>query len=278
MFIKQTVNETLLALPPDSELVVLNDSSTDDTAEILASMTDARLQVITLEKSAGIAGARNILLQSTDSEFVATIDADDLPSPNRFRRQLEFIETCDIAFSRVQYIDSSGERLGSEKFPALNFHVAPIHLLLGNVFSNPTMFARRNAVTQLGGYNDAKSEDYDLWLRAASHDLRLRKTFTPLVKYRLHASQTTASESWNSNTFDSQIQESYRFLCGHALGFKPDFDPKRKHEISAPFLSLTSDSQAMFNEAFDRVLKKSTLFDRAFLALRKKLLEKQFKK
>jgi glycosyltransferase involved in cell wall biosynthesis len=272
-YVEQSVAAALNAMPADSELIVVNDGSTDNTSETLHRVADKRLRIIDQPVSRGVVEASNLLLSNTDSEFVARIDADDICIGKRFERQLKSIEGNDIVFSRIAYINEFGENRGTERFPGLRASVVPLHLLLGNVLSNPTMLARRESLVSLGGFRNATSEDYDLWMRAAAEGLRLKKTFTPLVRYRIHPAQATASRAWQAKVVDATLLSSYSTLCEKLLGIFPEFNDDAFPQISAPFLLLTAESQEVFNEAFERKIGSIDLYDRSILRLRKRLLE-----
>lgn len=81
------VKSTLRALPEDSELVILDDGSTDRTLALAQGFTDQRVRVLS-QSNAGVAAALNALLSASDSEFIARMDADDIVLPGRFGRQL----------------------------------------------------------------------------------------------------------------------------------------------------------------------------------------------
>lgn len=274
LFISQSIKAALTAMPSDSELLVLDDGSTDNTLDVISKFNDPRVRVFTRDQNKGIADARNFLLKNSDSAFVATIDADDVCRPSRFQHQLSAIENNDIVFSRVSYINQFGSFAGVEKFPAVSQVMAPFHLLLGNIFSNSTMFARRNVLSKLGGFSLATAEDYDLWLRASAHGFRLRKTHKPLVKYRLHPSQATASADWQQNAADEALISSYRALCEKILHFRPDFEANSRVIISAPYISFTPESSQTFKSRLIDSRAKMTSSGRNLLFIRMKMLER----
>lgn len=87
---------------PLISLVVLDDASTDDVAGALATVTDRRLRLERNARSAGLGPAHQRLLDLTDNRFVATMDADDVSLPGRFRRQLgELQRGADYVFTPV---------------------------------------------------------------------------------------------------------------------------------------------------------------------------------
>jgi hypothetical protein len=55
---------------------------------------------------------------------------------------------------------------------------------------------RRSSIIDAGGYSDAKSEDYELWIRMQNQGYRLFRSWIPLICYRFHASQASQEENF----------------------------------------------------------------------------------
>lgn len=202
--VRQAVTSTLRAMPKDAELVVLDDGSTDSTAAVVRSVTDPRLRLLEGTGSGGVANALNLLLENTDSDLVARMDADDICLPWRFRTTVPALDRADVVFSPV--IDLVG-RLPR---PGAPLPVSPeafgLHLLMTNPVSHPTMLARRGVLDAVGGYRDVPSEDYDLWLRLAASGVPARRVAPWGLVYRVHPGQVTASARWRQDSWASTAQ------------------------------------------------------------------------
>ena len=216
--VSHAVRSTLTALPRDSELTVLNDGSTDATSKILHSITDKRLKIIDGQGSGGVAQALNLLLDSTDSEFVARMDADDICLPWRFTTAMGPLKHhADVVFSPV--IDLKGRLPIPDPPMPITPEAFGLHLLLRNPVSHPTMIARRSTLEAAHGYRAVPSEDYDLWLRLVAAGVRLQRVAVWGVVYRIHSSQITASSSWRSRSWNSPQQaESFAAASEHLVG------------------------------------------------------------
>ena len=203
--VKQAVSTTLRGMPTDSELVVLDDGSTDSTAAVLDRISDPRLKVIHGTGSGGVGPALNTLLAATDSELVGRMDADDLSLPWRFATTIPVFERgADVVFSSV--MEFRGYRLN----PGIPVRITPeafgLHLLLTNPVSHPTMIARRSILDAVGGYRAVPSEDYDLWLRCAGSGAQLHRVGIWGLLYRIHPTQITASSRWRQESWNSPEQ------------------------------------------------------------------------
>jgi glycosyltransferase involved in cell wall biosynthesis len=231
------LRSTLRALPDDSEIVVMDDGSSDSTAERIASIGDSRIRVMTHSTSQGVANSLNELIEATDSRYVARMDADDIVLPGRFRAQLRAVHhRADVIFSGI--IDfGSGYRVPKPSIPlALPPERMRLALLFGNPLCHSTMLAPRSALLAVGGYRVCAAEDYDLWLRLAADGQRITRLRRPTVAYRHHATQVTAAEDWaRSALAEPQIRESYSALAHDVLGVTPDDD--RFEELLAERIS-----------------------------------------
>jgi glycosyltransferase involved in cell wall biosynthesis len=218
--ISMAVRSTLGALPKDSELVVLDDGSSDDTADVLDAIHDRRLRVLRGGSSGSVGGALNRLLDATDSELVGRMDADDYTLPWRFRLQTQAIRRgADLVFSSVIPFTPAARRVNIPIPLQIDARAFPFHLLLSNPVSHPTLLARREALTAAGGYRGVPSEDYDLWVRAATHGSRLTRMGTPTLMYRLHPAQITASQEWRQASWqDPILNDAFADLSSQIVG------------------------------------------------------------
>ncbi|RZT18919.1 glycosyl transferase family 2 [Mycobacterium sp. BK558] len=221
--IRGAVYSTLRAMPADSELLVLDDRSQDDTLKVLDSISDKRLRVIAGDTNVGGARARNRLLAESDSEFIASMDADDLAFPWRFRLQSQATERADVVFSsairfghRTGFVKPSAPTsLSADEFPAaLLFHCPVWH---------PSLFARRTTIEAVGGYKPMKfAQDYDLWLRLASSGARLCRLSVPVIAYRESKKQASRSDDYIETVRQAKgLQNSYISLFNLRLPEDP---------------------------------------------------------
>lgn len=215
--ITSALRSTLRALPRDAELVVLDDGSTDATAETARRLGDSRVRVLS-RPNRGIAATLNDLLDATDSTLVARMDADDLVLPGRFQRQLRAIdEGADAVFTTVVTWGSGIP--GAPRPSGIEAEDFGLHLLLTNPVAHSTLVARRSTLTDAGGYRDLPTEDYDLWLRMAARGARIRRLALPGLAYRVHPGQVTASADWRRSSWENaDLAASYSALAERLIG------------------------------------------------------------
>lgn len=218
------VSSTLRALPRDAELVVLDDGSTDATAqEVIRGAggrtgPDPRLRLLQTPPSGGLTQALSQLIAATDSRTVARMDADDLCMPWRFRISLPHLRRdCDLVFTQV--VNLVGRRPDPEPPVGITPEAFPLHLLLTNPVSHPTALIRREVLDRVGGYRRVPAEDYDLWLRCAAGGARLRRIGAWGLVYRIHPDQITASDEWRTASWRDPLQaEAFADLSERLVG------------------------------------------------------------
>lgn len=215
--LRTALESTLRALPRDAGIMVLDDGSSDGTAQLADSFEDPRIRVHT-RPNGGVASALNEMLRLTDSEFIARMDADDVVLPGRFRHQLRALEGhADAVFTTV--VQWGGGFSGVPRPTRIAIEDFGYHLLLTNPVAHSTLLARREAIERVGGYRELPTEDYDLWLRMAVDGARLRRLAAPGLAYRVHPGQITASTQWRRSSWqDPRIAEAYATLSRKLLG------------------------------------------------------------
>lgn len=248
-FISRAIISTLRALPNDAELVVLDDGSSDSTVYQLEKISDKRFRYLVNTEGQGVSNSLNQLLASTDSRYVARMDADDISLPWRFRVQMAAMDKSDISFTNVVFINEEGRPKKTDPTGRMSSDAVPWHLLLGNVLVHPTMFAQRQAIESLGGYRAMASEDYDLWLRAASQGLRLSRSGVPGLLYRIHGGQVSGSNAWRASSVESMLLDSYSHLLAAKLHRDFSVAKPREWTTAGLYSTMTQSELARFEAA-----------------------------
>ncbi len=169
----------------DLEVVVVDDGSTDGTAEWLTAEPRVRAS-LTLLSTGGVgpSRARNAAIAAARSDRIAFLDADDCWWPGKLARQLDFhARHPDTAFSFTDYMHVTpdgrthgtcfafwGGTWGGSDGAFAAIADAEARLLATNVVGTSCVVASRKAIEAAGGFSlDCKSaEDWDLWLRLAA--------------------------------------------------------------------------------------------------------------
>ena len=195
-FLGPALDSILAQTFSDFELIAIDDGSRDGSAEVLARFAarDARIRVFTQENR-GLVATLNRALELARAPVVARMDADDLSRPDRFAKQIAYLEEHpDVAVvsGAMDCIDESGTYLRTAVFPTRPDAVAS-ELMHRCCVSHPAVMARTEALRSVGGYrrNAQHAEDYDLWLRTVEVG-RIANLSDVLLSYRMHP-QTISS-------------------------------------------------------------------------------------
>ncbi|HST36552.1 MAG TPA: glycosyltransferase family A protein [Allosphingosinicella sp.] len=157
------------------EIIVVDDGSTDATAEIAREFARRDKRVRLMQgRGAGVSAARNVALAVASGRYVAPLDADDLWHPAKLERQVAAAEGAaeppGFVYCWLRHIDGEGRVTGSG--PRDDFHgcIAHRHLYKCAGAAGGTALIRRDAMTAIGGYDERldRCEDFFLQLRIAS--------------------------------------------------------------------------------------------------------------
>ncbi|MGI9509425.1 MAG: glycosyltransferase family 2 protein [Geminicoccaceae bacterium] len=154
----------------DFELIVVDDGSTDGTADILASCEDPRLMVLTNTENIGLTRSLNRALARSRGALLARLDADDRALPDRFRLQVDWMETHPetvVLGSRYRTVSTEGGMLGTHAPPVSDGEIR-WQMLFNNSFCHSAVMFRRSALEcEPFAYDETltSAQDYELWTR-----------------------------------------------------------------------------------------------------------------
>ena len=173
-FIREAVESALGQSLKNVEIIVIDDGSTDDTLEVLASISDDRLTVLR-QRNSGVSAARNAGLAAANGEYIFFLDADDVLTPDALRRMVDALEQrpqCVASFAHHIKIAEDGSDLSTRAdlrwklFPATD---TLRQLIAKNFIVCGAICIRTDAARAVAGFNPALrlGEDWDFWCRLA---------------------------------------------------------------------------------------------------------------
>ena len=196
-YIKEAIDSILSQTYGDFELIVLNDCSKDRTEEIILSYRDDRIVYLKNPQNMGVAATLNRGLAAARGEYIARMDADDISLPQRFEKQVAFLDAhpeIAVLGTNCETFDESGPLYTG--WSATDPAQMKVDLLFSCGLAHPSVMMRREVVQSLGGYDleFEGMEDYDLWCRVAeSHGVTTLADI--LFRYRVHSGQVTKNPS-----------------------------------------------------------------------------------
>ena len=186
----------------DFELIVVDDGSTDDTAERLAQF-GSRL-VILKQSHRGVSAARNLAARHARGCYLAFLDSDDLWLPNKLAIQVAFMERHpSVRICQTEEIWlRNGVRVNPKvrhRKPSGDVFIASLELCL---VSPSAVMLTRDLFERVGGFDESLPvcEDYDLWLRIALNHSVVLIDDALVIKRGGHADQLSRSR-WGMDRY-----------------------------------------------------------------------------
>jgi teichuronic acid biosynthesis glycosyltransferase TuaG len=199
----------------DFEIIVVDNSSTDHTSEVLGDIDDPRLFVFKVNNRGVIAYSRNIGIRESRGKWIAFLDSDDVWLPEKLESVhsviLENPDSVLICHDERQVIDGKQGKI-LRHIPAKP-EVYESLLFYGNCLSTSAVTLRKDVALSTGGFSERKDfitvEDYEYWIRLskAGEFHFINKT---LGEWHVHGKNTSGNAEIHS--------KAYIRVCEYHLG------------------------------------------------------------
>ena len=251
-FITECLESLLNQTFSDFCILAVNDASTDNTGKILEDYAakDTRLRVYHFSENQGEPAVMQFtmdILKEMDVEYVARMDADDVCIPQRFERQIQYLDShpeIDILGSNaVLFYEGQTRAPKFTNHPLLDKDIkAHFSLARGNII-NPTTMWRHSSIKDLpiNYAQTATAPDFHMWVQCALHKKTFANLPEPLLLYRLHPGQ----ESKKHDKISESVQYSMELWISHLF---PELTPK---EVSLLSLILHGKTIKLRTEEFE---------------------------
>lgn len=192
-YLKDSIDSILNQTYTDFDLYIYDDCSTDTSKELILEYKDSRVYYQLNEVNYGIAKTLNRGLEELLPyyEFIARMDADDWSFPDRFEKQLKYLEeNQEITMCGTQGYwlkNMSQNPVTAWEYP-LNYEYIKCLLLFGSSFGHSSVIFRSTHFKKHSlKYNETlkTSQDYDLWTQMVSLGLKVANLPFFLMKYRI---------------------------------------------------------------------------------------------
>ena len=196
------------------ELIVINDCSTDSTAEILAefSLKDERIKVYTNEVNLKLPTSLNKAISLSEGKYIARMDADDICLPDRLEKQYKFMEeNVDVALSSCRFMTvRNGVYMSGGAGGRCDGDAVKAMLLVANPILHPGVIAKAGVLKEFS-YDTSLTctEDLELWTRLAMNNQKMAILPECLLIYRLHDKQITSTTLERQHKEVLKIQDKY---------------------------------------------------------------------
>lgn len=208
-FITAAIDSILTQTFQNFELLILDDASTDNSKEIILKYNDKRIKVFYSDTNQGIVANLNKGIEIAQGEYIARMDADDISKPERFLKQIKFLDdnkNIGLCGSWYTPFNESGV-LSTVKHSEYNAQILA-ELLFYCPLGHPTIMGRKQIfIENKYDKNFFPAEDYELWSRL-SEKTEFYNIPESLLNYRLHNANVSVirAEFQRQNTLSIQFQ------------------------------------------------------------------------
>ena len=221
-FLKNSVESILRQSFKDFELILLNDCSSDNSEEIIKTFSDPRIKYFRNEQNLGISGSRNRLMDLAQGEYLAVMDNDDLSMPERFAKQVAFLDS----HPEVTIVGTWGELFNNMPARGLYAKIKKLITNMGWVWRQPAnvtlqetlrgctsmhssmMIRRADLVKHNIRYNAeyTPAEDYDLIRQVLTSGLKICNLQEVLFKYHLYGGNFSVKKKQLMKIADAKVK------------------------------------------------------------------------
>lgn len=220
-YVADAIESVLSQTRPVDELVVIDDGSTDQTAEIVERYRSRGVRLVKQENR-GLARARNRGITETTGDLIAFLDCDDLWVPDKTKLQVQHLVenpnvglvTCDVWWWEGGKRSVRQQRIG--RTPAATRRELTVRNCVGNASG---VMLRRSVLSNAGLFDPEQiwAEDWELWMRIADHS-RISIVHQPLMVYRTVSTSLTQQKRWQRaegyyRLSRAAIRRARPFLC-----------------------------------------------------------------
>lgn len=187
-YTRRAVESVLAQSYPSIEVIVVDDGSSDNTSQVMASFKDKIRYV--LKTNGGACSARNLGIRESVGKYIAFLDCDDLYEPHKIQKCADYLEAhpeYGFVHTAARFINHEDRVEGTYDHPKSR-HQGWIarRLILGNHICNSTALVRREVLERAGFFDETifTPGDWDLWLRLAGI-AQVGYVGEPLTRYRI---------------------------------------------------------------------------------------------
>ncbi len=255
------------------EFIIVDDCSSDTTADIIQSYRDERIIYLRNHNNLGQTPSLNIGLRKARGKYLARIDADDIYLPGKLIRQYDFMEEHpDIAVSGTAgiKIDDAGKEIGLS-IPPLTEDKIAFSLFYRSPLIHVSVMMKASIIKKYGGYDERYPycADFALWSSLIRNHHRIANIPDVLIQYREFSGTLGARTKLGQNSAESaRIIQSNFFMLARmnvsekqcrdiVLLFWPNVGLSLT-EIGEGYMNLTNAANAMYHGLIPKHIKKET--------------------
>ncbi len=219
-FIAYTIESVQRQTYTHWELIIVDDASTDGTADIVKSLQnqDDRIHYFVKSQHSGIADTRNQCLNKAKGRYLAFLDSDDLWHPEKLEQQLQFMTERKIGFSYSSYdcVDEQGNPL--EKIVKSAGNLDYNSYMRNTIIGCSTVMIDTDIIGNVGVPNFRTSEDTATWLNILKRGFLAYAIEQPLTSYRIRQHSASSNKLKASSDLWRVYRQQEKLSLFKALG------------------------------------------------------------
>ena len=247
LYLKEAIESILAQTYSNFEFLIYDHGSTDNSLAIINSYKDKRIKVFCRTQNTSYTTHLNHGINIAKGVYVARMDQDDISLPNRFEKQIQFLEKnthIDLVGCFGLIINRDGDETGKLHKPVGPETIKRTFLYYGPHI-HPTIMFRKSVVKKVGSYRKKYTfvEDIDLYYRLIFAGYKTDNIPEYLFKYRVHSLSTNIffkEKNWKSFKLKWEIQKKFKLKFSlteivsiylhYILGLLFSFEQKTKIE------------------------------------------------
>lgn len=206
---------------PDEIVLVVDGPVSDNLVALIEnykSNNSKLFNIIWLPENKGLGNALRIGVENAKYEIMARMDSDDVSAPDRFEKQITYMEAhpdCDVVGGQItEFIDSESNIVGKREVPCKHDEI--LMWLKGRCpFNHMSVIMLRSRIIAVGNYLDWHfNEDYYLWIRMAEAGYRFANLPDTLVNVRVGKEMYQRRGGWKYFKSEKGLQD---YMLGHKM-------------------------------------------------------------
>ncbi len=220
--LEEALDSLLAQTFQDFEVIMCDDGSSDNTAQIAQKYVDAypdKFVLLTNEKNLGLNKTLNKCLMAAKGEYIARMDGDDISLPERFEKQVKALDEHPefaVVSSPMIHFDENGDWKTGK---AIEFPQRKDFIKHSPFFCHAAAMLRRDVFLEVGGYSEDKRtmrfEDCNLWYKIYGHGYKGFNIQEPLYKMRDDVN------AFKRKTLKSRLNAVYVQYTGYRMNNMP---------------------------------------------------------
>lgn len=219
--VKSVLNQTV----KDIEVIVVDDKSTDNTAEVMQKCRDKRVKYVCLPENSGACAARNKGIELAKGEYIAFQDSDDVWMKNKLELQLKAMQEndadiCSCSLRRHYYGKNAKTIIWPEIKNMSDGFLSHIEICRRSYISTQTIVAKREVFNEhMFDVKVQKGQDYD-WSIRASRNFKVYFLACPLVEQFLQKNSITMGGAGKIVESRQYFMKKYSRECAEDKEFR----------------------------------------------------------